>query len=216
MRSEEKPSQAASPSQLNQLLVDNFSTLHVRTEDEKRQLVAGQKIVENVVAQEINQMTLKEREVVYEELHGVARVVEETPEFVAQRLQALDQALREISSKPAYDQAERICYEYVNNPKFRLMFLRASYFDPKKAAIRLVKFMEEKLKYFGPRALARPVFLSDLDEDDKETVRSGLVQILPERDRSGRAVLCDAVTTFPRCYKDADNMVCTLIERNIC
>jgi hypothetical protein len=216
MRSEEKPSQAASPSQLNQLLVDNFSTLHVRTEDEKRQLVAGQKIVENVVAQEINQMTLKEREVVYEELHGVARVVEETPEFVAQRLQALDQALREISSKPAYDQAESICHEYVNAPKFRLMFLRAEYFDPKKAAIRLVKFMEGKLKYFGPRALARPVFLSDLDEDDKETVRSGALQILPVRDRSGRAVLCDALTMHPRCYKDVDNLVCTLIERNIC
>jgi hypothetical protein len=169
--------------------------------------------VEDRVAQAINQMSLKEREVVYEELHGVARVVEETPAFVAQRLQALDQALRELSSKPAYDQAERICSQYVNNPKFRLMFLRAEYFDPKKAAIRLVKFMEEKLRYFGPRALARPLFLSDLDEDDKETVRSGALQILPARDRSGRAVLCDALTMYPRCYKVVNNQVCTLIER---
>jgi hypothetical protein len=57
--------------------------------------------------------------------------------------------------KPAYEQAERMTKGYVTDSKFRLMFLRANRFDAEKAATRLVNFMEGKLEYFGPGALAR-------------------------------------------------------------
>lgn len=168
--------------------------------------------VEEIVAQEMSQMSLTEREQAYEELHGVVRVAEETPAFVAQCMQELDQAVRAISKKDAYDLAERLNFQYVHDPKFRLMFLRADYFDAEKAAARLVKFMEEKLKYFGPQALARPLFLSDLDDEDTKTLESGKLQILPSRDRSGRTVMCDCLTMFPKCYKNVVNLVSTLFD----
>ena len=39
---------------------------------------------------------------------------------------------------------------YVKSYKFRLMFLRAELFEPKKAARRIISFLEEKLSLFGP------------------------------------------------------------------
>ena len=39
---------------------------------------------------------------------------------------------------------------YVTSYKFRLMFLRAELFEPKKAARRIISFLEEKLSLFGP------------------------------------------------------------------
>jgi hypothetical protein len=155
------------------------------------------------------QMPLKERSQVYEEVHGVDEVIEESPAFVAERLHALDCELQTISHKPAYHQAERISAAYVYDPKFRLSFLRADYFDARRAAIRLVKFMEGKLKYFGLQVLARPITLNDLDPDDMEALESGYLQLLSARDRAGRAVLCDIHTMFPRKYKQAKNLVCT-------
>jgi hypothetical protein len=159
------------------------------------------------LAQELNDMSIEEREQVYEQLHGVEKIIEESPVFVAERLEALNVALSRISTKPAYEQAERISREYVQDRKFRLSFLRAEYFDPKKAAIRMIKFMEAKLKYYGPEALARPVNLTDLDEDDMETLKTGHLQILPARDMAGRAVFYDFNTMFPRCYISSRNMV---------
>jgi hypothetical protein len=94
------------------------------------------------------------------------------------------------------------------------MFLRVEYFDPKKAAIRLVKFMEGKLKYFGPEALARPIYLSDLDANDQQCLNSGGIQFLPARDPAGRVVFCDLHTMFPRAYKVVRNLVRTRIEGN--
>ena len=39
---------------------------------------------------------------------------------------------------------------YVTSYKFRLMFLRAELFEAKKAARRIISFLEEKLSLFGP------------------------------------------------------------------
>jgi hypothetical protein len=47
--------------------------------------------------------------------------------------------------------------------------LRADDFDPNKAAMRLEKFMEGKLKYYGPQALAtRPSSLIGLNGSSDE------------------------------------------------
>lgn len=80
------------------------------------------------------------------------------------------------------------------------MFLRADDYNPKNAATRLVKFMEGKLKYFGSDPLARPIEYSDLDNDTIQCLRSGVMQILPCRDRAGRAILCDMNTMFPKLF----------------
>lgn len=140
------------------------------------------------LAQEMNALSLQERERKYEELHGVAEVVAETPEFLVESLQQLEQELLNIPNKQAYVRAWCINRKYVESRNFRVMFLRADLFDAKKAAARLVRFIEKKVEIFGPDTLARSLRLSDLNEDDLRTLKGGAVQILPSRDRSGRLI----------------------------
>ena len=156
--------------------------------------------VDTILAQNMTKLSLQDREMAYEEIHGVGRVEDETPESVAEQLDAMDQHLRKISPKDAYDEAYKICPEYVEGRKLRLMFLRAEYFDAKKAAIRLVKFMEGKLELFGKNCLARPLQISDLDKDALAFFKKGFLQILPVRDRTGRAVFIDLMGSQPRAY----------------
>jgi hypothetical protein len=161
--------------------------------------------VESLLTQELNQMSLQERELAYEEVHCVDKMIDEPTKFVTERLEALERELRMIPIKPAYDQAEQISKLYVTDQKLRLQFLRAEYFNSRKAAHRLVSFMEGKLEFFGPEVLARSIYLSDLDEDDLESLKSGFRQLLPSRDRAGRAILFHYVRH--RTYKRPENMV---------
>jgi hypothetical protein len=163
------------------------------------------KQVEHLLTQELNQMSLKERELVYEEIHSVDKMIDEPTEFVTERLEALERELRMIPMKPAYDQAEQISKLYVTDRKLRLQFLRTEYFDARKAAHRLVSFMEGKLHFFGPEVLARSIYLSDLDDDDFESLKSGVLQIFPSRDRAGRAILFQDLRH--NIYRRPENMV---------
>jgi hypothetical protein len=163
------------------------------------------KQVESLLTQELNQMSLKERELTYEEVHSVDKMIDEPTEFVTERQKALERELRMIPIKPAYDQAEQISKVYVTDQKLRLQFLRAEYFNARKAAHRLVSFMEGKLHFFGPEVLARPIYLSDLDDDDFESLKSGFRQLLPSRDRAGRAILLHYLRQD--IYRRPENMV---------
>jgi hypothetical protein len=76
----------------------------------------------------------------------------------------------------------------VNEPGFRLRFLRTENFNAKKAAIRLMKFMNLMLEVFGAFALFRPIVLTDFKRNEVKILQTGWLQILPFRDRSGRKV----------------------------
>lgn len=165
-----------------------------------------QSVLDRMLAEELNQMSLHERQRVYEEIHGVNDIVKETPDFVMERLSLLEKALGAIRHKDAYDQALQEDPLYCCNPKFRIMFLRVEYFDPEKAAARMVHFFEGKRNYF-PQALTRDVRINDLDKDDLQCLKSGHLQILSSRDQSGRAVFCDFQAAFPKAYKVSRNMV---------
>jgi hypothetical protein len=158
-------------------LIDRLRTGDVKTD-----------AVDSLLANELNSMSLKERGALYEQIHGVEAIVDETPDFCDEKLLIMDQALLDIPNKPAYDRASQ---DYVTGRNFRLSFLRANSFEPKKAAMRLAKFMELNLEYFGPETLSRPVYLSDLDEKALKFLKAGPFQVLPERDRSGRAIFMD-------------------------
>ena len=187
-----------------------FEILETNNHDATQKAEADRRSMDTLLAAEMNQMSLKERELVYEELHGVDEVIEETPSFINESLQELQRELQDISNKSAYNQAESMNPEYVQSQEFRLMFLRAERFDAKKAASRLVNFMEGKLEYFGPDSLARPIELTDLDADDMAFIKSGVMQFLPGRDVAGRAILCDSISMHPRSYKTPRNMVRTI------
>jgi hypothetical protein len=187
---------------------DEPSTLVEPVKSDDRKIIdqiADSKQVESLLTQELNQMSLKEREQAYEEVHCVDKMIDEPTEFVSERLEALERELRMIPIKPAYDHAEQISKLYVTDQKLRLQFLRAEHFNARKAAHRLVSFMEGKLEFFGPEVLARSIYLSDLDEDDLESLKSGFNQLLPSRDRAGRAIIfrCEGHHT----YKRLENMV---------
>jgi len=146
------------------------------------------KLVDSVLADEFNKLSVYERSLTYEELHGVNDCVEETPILIQMSLRKIDEALLNITEKPAYEIAEQDNKAYVTDPKFRLMFLRADGFDPAKAATRLVGFLEGKLRYFGESLLTKRIQFSDLHDDVQACVKAGHVQILPSRDRSDRPI----------------------------
>jgi hypothetical protein len=139
---------------------------------------------------QLNLQSAQERERVLEEVHGVAdSQVEETPELIDQRLNLLEQEIQLIKKRTAYDRALFLSPKYVLDREFRLMFLRSELFDARKAANRLVRFFESKKELWGDDKLARPITLDDFDEDGLALLKHGCIQVLPEKDQSGRSVL---------------------------
>jgi hypothetical protein len=144
--------------------------------------------MDKVLAQDIHNLSLQERNRVYEEVHGVAEPLNEDPEFVAQRLSEFDWHLSTIRNKPAYDFALQQSPEYVNDRNFRLQFLRSTDFDAQKAAQKFVNHFDFKMELFGSEKLAQNITLDDLDEEGLIYLRSGPIQILPATDRIGRPI----------------------------
>jgi hypothetical protein len=154
-------------------------------------------MADSILAASLNQMSLQEREKVYEDVHGVAPPSNpEEPTFVASCLAELQTELDAIPPllKVAYDLAYSQHSLYVTHSKFRLLFLRSESFQPKAAASKMVGFLEAKLELFGPDKVSRDILLSDYDPSDIKCLESGLYQLLPGRDRSGRPVIfCSGV-----------------------
>jgi hypothetical protein len=152
---------------------------------------------DKLLAQELNAMSIQERESVYETIHGVDQVAEETAEVLEQSLKDFAEELSKIPEKKAYDLANHLHQDYVTSQSFRLMFLRADRFDARAAARRMVRFMEHRMQWFGPETLGRPLLLSDLSKQDMDALRSGMFQILPARDTSVRLVYLDFQRIIP-------------------
>jgi hypothetical protein len=161
--------------------------------------------VDALIASEMNQLSMEERDKIFSDIHGVADIVKEAPGFINFQLLQLETELTKIETKTAYNLAKSLSADYVNDPKFRLLFLRASSFDVNAAATQMVRFFDEKLELFGAEKLTKDIEWSDLDEDDIETVESGWFQVLPEKDQSGRIIAC----SFPRLqsFRTARSMV---------
>jgi hypothetical protein len=161
--------------------------------------------VDALIASELNLLSIEERDTILSDIHGVADIVKEEPTFLHFQLSQLETELSQIRNKTAYDLAESLSVDYVNDQKFRLMFLRAASFDVKAAAAWMARFFDEKLELFGADKLTKDIEWSDLDEDDIEAFESGWFQLLSEKDRSGRRIIC----LFPRLqrFRNAQNMV---------
>jgi len=168
--------------------------------------------VDSLLAQEFLSLSFQDRNDINEEMHGVACLSpEETPELIKISLAELE---REISLIPANDKEK---YElsqtkfdrrgssnsdsntnssnlggtgtYVNDTEFRMRFLRSELFDARKAATKLVDYLDVVCDLFGEYALQRPIQLSDFTEDEMQVFRIGNLQLLPFRDRSGRRIV---------------------------
>jgi hypothetical protein len=160
---------------------------------------------EKLLVKEMNELQIEERQQVYEDIHGVADVVPECPAFINRSIIELTKELSRIGKKPAYDRALFMRPEYVEARDFRIKFLRSERFDAKKTAVRLVDHFQMKLELFGLDKLVKDITLDDLDEDDMSSLLDGSMQILPEKDRSGRSVIC--MLQKYQTYKHHDNQV---------
>ena len=132
---------------------------------------------DELLAKELHGLSLKEREQVFHDIHGVSESLEETPAFVAQKLAELDLNVSKKKKRYAYDRAKAQNPEYVSSRRFRLAFLRAEKFDAEEAATRLVRFCEEKLLLFGEERLGRDITMQDFSKEDLDCVQSGMMQV---------------------------------------
>jgi hypothetical protein len=146
---------------------------------------------DDLLVKELNELSVVEREKVFEDVHGVAKLQEETPHLIESRLEELQQELMKIpkSQRRALDRALFLRPSLEYDKKFRLMFLRADSYDAQEAARRMCKHFQDKLELFGEEKLAKRITLDDMDADDMEAGSTGSVLVLPEKDRAGRTVL---------------------------
>lgn len=167
--------------------------------------------VDALLASALGDLSLQERDKVYHEVHGVDEIVVETLQFVKEKLHAFENELLYLLQRQSYKktQAYQLAASqnphYLQNLKFRLTFLRAERFDAFKAADRFLRFFDLKWHIFGPHKLCKDITLEDLDAEDMKTLKAGFMQVLPVRDRAGRAV-CMLIPNY-QTYKDHLNFV---------
>ena len=135
------------------------------------------------------------------------RMVSESPEFVADLIQRMNMTIDSMNEneKSAYVEACQRSPQIATDTEFRLKFLRAELFDPGLAAHRLTQYFEFTRQWFGSDRLKQIIYQSDLDGDDHESLLSGGLQLLSEKDGAGRSILFFRMSDCT--YKSIINMV---------
>jgi hypothetical protein len=172
-------------------------------DDDDDEAFVSHEDVDAHLASELQHMTMEARSRLFDEIHGVGTLPPEetSPGLIRECLHRMALALEDIPDKPAYDEALTYPTSFVNNGgdgtttagddnnAYRLSFLRAERFDPRKAAVRMVRMLELLSRYFGPVSLRRFLTFEDLTEEARSFVRCGNLQLLPFRDRAGRMIV---------------------------
>jgi len=147
--------------------------------------------VDAMMAHAMTQLSVHEREEVYNDIHGVADEIVETPEMIDEAIGRMKIELFKMSTEAtatAYQQALAQDSSYVYDYKSLLSFLRAERFDPVRAAIRLTKFYSFKLEAFGIEKLTKDIYQDDLTQSERDGMYNSTTNLLPFRDRGGRSV----------------------------
>jgi hypothetical protein len=172
------------------------SAATMTTGSSRRPMVETDEASDVYIANALKNMSIKERDELYHELHGVADMIEETPALLAESFQKLKKELSVQSSKTfvgglncrPFQSAEEQNYHYVHSEFLYKAFLRSERFDVKAAAKRMIRFYEYKLKSFGEESLCKDITQKLLSEQDLKIYRNGFSQALPSRDAIGRAI----------------------------
>lgn len=149
------------------------------------------KLVDTMLTHEMDNLSFKDRNDIYEEIHGVVSLDrEETPELIQQSLISINIEIDRIKHKyNAYTKATESYNPYAHGVDIRLRFLRCDLFDVHEAAKRMMRYLDLTHELFGDAALQRPIQLRDLGKKEMEMIREGDAQPIPFRDRSGRRVM---------------------------
>jgi hypothetical protein len=148
---------------------------------------------DTVIAQQLSRLTMREREQVYYDLHGVRDEAPETPMLLYEAVEKMKQQLQQVVAQGAavaYEQAVQQNPFYCHKTGFLTKFLRAESLDPSQAALRIARYFDNKLELFGADKLTKDITQDDFEggANDTDTLYNGQLQILPERDRAGRAI----------------------------
>lgn len=188
-------------------------------------LVSKQKLSEKVketledtdrlIAKELSEMSIKERDLVLSDLHGLKREDDNTTRelqnstLVRDALKQLDYEISKLKKhRQAYDKALFLNPSYVMNQTFRLKFLRADRFNTVKAARRLIQHFDFKLELFGIEKLARDITFDDLNDDEQEIyLAGGFWPVHNAYDRTGRRIVLAMLDRF--IFKHPNNNVRT-------
>ncbi|KAL3938466.1 MAG: hypothetical protein SGBAC_006622 [Bacillariaceae sp.] len=153
------------------------------------------KATESFFASEFRQLSVKDQTDAIDDLYCEGRELRENPAMVRQALQDFDSTLQTTRSS-TYELAVSQNRSYVEDRSFRLSFLRANFFNSKKAIRQMLNFLRKKATYFGERTLARDISLEDLDEEEMKVILSGPYHVQEDRDRAGRVVIYFFNTMF--------------------
>eukprot|EP00539_Tryblionella_compressa_P002474 CAMPEP_0178741338 /NCGR_PEP_ID=MMETSP0744-20121128/5085_1 /TAXON_ID=913974 /ORGANISM="Nitzschia punctata, Strain CCMP561" /LENGTH=493 /DNA_ID=CAMNT_0020394201 /DNA_START=7 /DNA_END=1488 /DNA_ORIENTATION=+ len=167
--------------------------------------------VEEILAAELNELSLVERDLILFDVHGLPTADEDDPPNVNEYFTQLERALEESSSedKSAYELVVQQYPNYVSSNEFRLMFLRSEKFDVPKTAAKIIHHFNVKRYLFGDgEVMGRPVKLKDLSEDDMESLEAGFIQVSPTRDAAGRTILL--LAPGQRKFKALENLMRTM------
>lgn len=154
-----------------------------------------------MMAAELNSLTTAERASILDDVHGVGDLPKEetNPNLMTQKFLEMDAVLRSIPIKPAFDEAQHLCggkpTGRVNDPAFRIRFLRAARYNPRDAASRMIGNLQAIRDAFGSEGLVRPLQLNDMMLDlgnmgtDTFMFSGNFFQVMPFRDRVGRRIV---------------------------
>lgn len=145
------------------------------------------KQTELLLASEMNKLSAAERAIAFDDLHCVGEDLTETPEIVQNSLADFDLAVHKEQHQ-IYELAASQDRSFVENPTFRLKFLRANSHNVEKAVRQMMDFLENKARYFGEDKIAREITLSDMNEDEISLMLSGHLYIQEGSDRRGRQI----------------------------
>ncbi len=132
------------------------------------------------MAREMNTLSVEQREKIYEEIHGVGRTIDETPELISSSLEQMRKDLAQIPKRrrAVLDRALFLRPAIASDDAFHLMFLRACRFDPEHAAAKMHRYFKNKLELFGEGKLAKKITLDDLGDEEIRLIRQGSTQFI--------------------------------------
>lgn len=145
--------------------------------------------IEDILASGMNKLSVQERAEAFDDVHCVGEELKESPEIIQQTLEEFERAVQ-AECNPTYEMAVDQNRAYVEDPTFRLKFLRANFYDVDRSVRQMINFLQHKAKYFGTDKIARDITLQDLNEEEVEVLFSKSPYHIQEgRDRTGRVVV---------------------------
>ncbi|KAL3931911.1 MAG: hypothetical protein SGBAC_011090 [Bacillariaceae sp.] len=169
---------------------------------------------EEFLAAQLSKLSVKERNEAIHDVHCVGEELTETPEILQKSLAEFDIAIQH-EKNTTYDIAIAQNRNYVEDPAFRLKFLRANMHDANKAVRQMMSFLEKKAEYFGIEKVARDITLEELTIEDRRSMLSGIYHIPEDRDRTGRVVVYMFNACLGQCTVDSLNRIMYYVFFNI-